>query len=88
MKQKQNYILECADCGVTYTVSPTHNKDYIFCDECNAKPIPQEEIDEMMDLVDELKESLSNLSSNLSFTKSGKAKLTPENKKALLSLTE
>ena len=34
---KQNHILECADCGVTYA---THNKDYIYCDECNAKPIP------------------------------------------------
>ena len=82
MNSDGDFVRQCADCGVTYA---THNKDYIFCDECNAKPPSQEEVDEMMDLVDELKESLSTLSSNL---KSGKSKLTPECKKALLSLTE
>ena len=85
VKQKQKeYKLECADCGVTYTVSPTHNKDYIYCDECNAKPIPQEEVDEMMKLVDELKESLSALSDKMEavsrVTRPSKASfhLTPE----------
>ena len=68
--KEQNYILECVDCGVTYA---THNKDYIFCDECNAKPPSQEEVDEMMELLDELNASLSALSSNL---ESGKAKLS------------
>lgn len=75
-------LRKCADCGEQFA---TDQEFYIYCDECNAKPIPQEEIDEMMELVDELKESLSTLSSNL---KSGKAKLTPDCEKALLSLTE
>ena len=77
-----NYVRECADCGVTYK---THNNDYIFCEECGAKPPSKEEVDEMKELIDELNASLSALSSNL---ESGKAKLTPECKKALSAVLE